>query len=356
MPSDAKSHLSSPPTERPKLLVVDDDEVTLAMIADALGERFEIVALGNGQAALAAIRETAFACVMADHLMPGVTGVELLDACHELRPQTMRILMTASESNEVYAQAVNRARVHRLLLKPLRWLELPSIVSGAIREGHLAADNRRLVQQLGDSNARLEEQVAQRTVELQTAVHRLEQLALRDGLTDLYNHRYVHDALEAEVSRAKRHGHELALLFIDVDNFKPYNDRHGHPAGDMLLKRVADLLAGGRDSGLPVNARVSDIVARYGGDEFVMILPETGSVGAGVKAERVRRRIAEFPFEHAGTQPIGSVSVSIGVATFPEHAASKEALIEVANRELASAKGLGRNRVCIAGADAATQR
>jgi diguanylate cyclase (GGDEF)-like protein len=347
-PLPIASHLSSPPGERPKLLIVVDDEVTLAMIADALGERFEIIAMGSPQSALDAIRETAFACVMVDQSVPGMTGVEVLAASHELRPQAMRILMTADESREVYAQAVNRARVHRLLLKPLRWLELPSIVSGAIREGQLTVDNRRLLQELADSNVRLEALVAQRTSELQTAVSRLEQLALRDGLTDLYNHRYAQDALAAEIARARRHNHELALLFIDVDHFKLYNDRNGHPAGDLLLKRMADLLMGGRDSGLPINARVSDIVARYGGEEFVMILPETGHVGARVKAERVRRKIAEFPFEHAAAQPGGCVSASIGVAVFPEHAQSKEALLAVADRELYRAKAQGRNRICVA--------
>jgi diguanylate cyclase (GGDEF)-like protein len=118
-----------------------------------------------------------------------------------------------------------------------------------------------------------------------------------------------------------------------------------------LLKRVADVLVGGRNSGLPVQARASDIVARYGGEEFVMVLPETGLQGALVKAERVRRSIAEFTFDRGDTQPGGIVSASIGVATFPDHGAEKQGLIDAADRELYRAKNGGRNRVCGPGVD-----
>ena len=112
---------------------------------------------------------------------------------------------------------------------------------------------------------------------------------------------------------------------------------------------VADVLVGGRNSGLPVQARASDLVARYGGEEFLMVLPETGFEGALIKAERVRAKIAEFAFDQADTQPGGIVSASIGVATFPEHGTEKQALIDAADRELYRAKRDGRNRVCAPG-------
>jgi diguanylate cyclase (GGDEF)-like protein len=232
------------------------------------------------------------------------------------------------------------------------------MLSDAIREARLEAENARLVtelaiknEELGRINERLEADVRQRTQDLEIAVKKLEELALRDGLTNLYNHRFLQEALDAELARARRHGHPLSLVFLDVDYFKVYNDRHGHPAGDRLLRKLADVLVGGRESGLPLQARRSDIVARYGGEEFVMVLPETTNEGAVVKAERIRRTVAEFPFEHRQTQPGQCISVSIGVATFPAHGDEKQKLIDAADRELYRAKRGGRNRVCVAGGD-----
>jgi diguanylate cyclase (GGDEF)-like protein len=138
----------------------------------------------------------------------------------------------------------------------------------------------------------------------------------------------------------------VGLLFIDVDHFKIYNDKHGHPAGDRLLRRLSEVLTGGRESGLPTQTRASDVVARYGGEEFVVLLPETTFDGTLIKAERIRRLIADFPFEQAAAQPLGRVSVSIGAAAFPEHGIEKQQLIDAADRELYRAKHAGRNRVC----------
>jgi diguanylate cyclase (GGDEF)-like protein len=278
-----------------------------------------------------------------------------LDRAHELHLAAARVLITASDRVTVLKDAVNLARVHRFLSKPLRLMELPQLVGDAIREARLEAENARLVKELSHKNAelaraneRLELEVQARTRELQAAVAELEQLALRDGLTGLYNHRYFQECLDAELARARRHGHAVSLLFIDVDHFKQYNDQHGHPAGDKLLRKVAGLLTGGRDSGLPVSTRKSDIVARYGGEEFVMLLPETSLDGAVIKAERLRSTIASYPFEHAAAQPSKCVSVSVGVASFPTHGADKQELISAADKMLYRAKNAGRNKVIAA--------
>ncbi len=336
-----------------KVLVVDDDDDIVSMVSAVLRNHYDVVRANDGKSAVAALEQHEVAAIIADHMMPGITGVELLDAGHALRPAAARILITASDRVNVLKDAVNLARVHRFVSKPLRLKELPTLIGNAIREAQLEAENARLVTELAAKNdelnlinGRLEAEVRQRTQELQIAVQKLEQLALRDGLTGLFNHRYLQEALEAELARAKRHNHCLSILFIDVDHFKVYNDRSGHPAGDKLLGRIADLLVGGRNSGLPQQVRVSDIAARYGGEEFVLVLPETGLDGALVKAERIRRTVAEFPFDGAQDQPGGRLSVSIGVAAFPQHATEKKQLIEVADRELYRAKRSGRNCVC----------
>ncbi|MFI5308695.1 MAG: diguanylate cyclase [Polyangiales bacterium] len=330
-----------------RVLIVDDDEISLRMLSSALGAHFEVVTFTDGASAINLLKREHFDAIIADHFMPGMTGAELLDRGHALRPGAARVLVTASDRLETLGDAVNRARVHRFLVKPVRLPELPTLLDGAMREASLEAENVRLLAELALANSRLEAEVRQRTAELERAIAQLEQLALRDGLTGLYNHRYMQQALDAEISRAKRHGHELSLLFVDVDHFKDYNDRNGHPAGDDLLRALGELLGGGRPGSMRV--RASDIVARYGGEEFVLILPETGITGAAVKAEYVRRAVAGYDFEHGPAQPNGRVSVSIGVATFPTNASDKEGLIAAADRELYRAKALGRDRVCVCG-------
>ena len=338
---------------RPQILVVDDDDDINLMLETVLGMEFRVVTARDGASAMAALGSHQFSGVIADHMLPGITGVELLDRAHVLQPGAARILITASDRVNVLKDAINQARVHRFLSKPLRLQELSALVGGAIREAQLEAENVRLVAELSvkntelaRSNERLELEVQARTAELRTAVAELEQLALRDGLTGLFNHRYFQESFEVEVSRARRHGHPVALLFIDVDHFKHYNDRHGHPAGDKLLRKLASVLMGGGESGLPSSTRKSDVVARYGGEEFVMLLPETTLAGALIKAERMRAAIAHYKFDQASVQPLGCVSVSIGAACFPDHGQDKQELIAVADKMLYRAKHEGRNRVC----------
>ena len=170
-------------------------------------------------------------------------------------------------------------------------------------------------------------------------------LANKDGLTKLYNHRYFQERIRQEFSQAKRQKSFVSLILMDVDNFKHYNDTHGHPAGDKLLKELAVLLARHEGVSGETMKRVTDIVARYGGEEFVMILPFTPYEGAKIKAERVREAIEAYAFDHADQQPLACVSVSVGVATYPDHADDPAELIQLADKALYHAKRLGRNRV-----------
>ena len=126
---------------------------------------------------------------------------------------------------------------------------------------------------------------------------------------------------------------------IDVDHFKKYNDKHGHPAGDEVLRQVARLLVEGR--------RVNDFCARYGGEEFGVVLVDTPKLTAAQVADKLRQRIAEFPFVNAGTQPQGMLTVSIGVASFPDDAGDPEALVRSADAALYRAKAGGRDCVVL---------
>jgi two-component system cell cycle response regulator len=163
----------------------------------------------------------------------------------------------------------------------------------------------------------------------------MRQLAETDPLTGLLNRRTFDDKLVQEVDRATRYGTVLSCLMIDIDHFKSTNDTYGHHAGDRVLMQFAELL--GREQ------RSMDVVARFGGEEFVVVLPETGSAGARLFAERVLRRVQAMSFGEGGAAI--PITVSIGIATFPdERASDAEALLRLADRNLLRAKSDGRNR------------
>ncbi|HJQ12231.1 MAG TPA: GGDEF domain-containing protein [Gemmatimonadaceae bacterium] len=168
---------------------------------------------------------------------------------------------------------------------------------------------------------------------------RLEALARTDPLTQLLNRRALLQQLASEVERTRRYNAPLSILMIDVDEFKDVNDTHGHLAGDQVLIEVALLLAR--------TARSVDLVARYGGDEFVIAVPETGEAGAIAFAERLRDKIQSHAFDIGKGEPL-RLTVSIGVADFPEaKIESAEDLLDCADQALYRAKAGGRNLVCV---------
>jgi diguanylate cyclase (GGDEF)-like protein len=168
-------------------------------------------------------------------------------------------------------------------------------------------------------------------------VRQLEAEVVTDDLTGVYNYRYLRIALHREVQRAARLGHPLALLMLDVDHLKEYNDRFGHLAGSSVLKQIAAVLR--------TTVREIDLVAKYGGDEFLLILPHTRRDGAGAAAERLRRAVEATAFPGIAS---GEMTCSIGISTFPDHGVTAEALLAAADEALFSAKRSGRNRVAVA--------
>jgi diguanylate cyclase (GGDEF)-like protein len=161
---------------------------------------------------------------------------------------------------------------------------------------------------------------------------RAEVEAITDGLTGLYNHRYLHERLEEELERARRHGTRVSLLFFDCDQFKRYNDLYGHKAGDAALGRIARIAE--------AHSRRVDLAARYGGEEFVLVLVDTDHPGALTVAERIREEV-----EISSTLAGRPLSVSVGVVTCPDDAAAKDELLDKADWAMYAAKRAGRNRV-----------
>lgn len=161
---------------------------------------------------------------------------------------------------------------------------------------------------------------------------------ITDQLTGLYNFRYFHEYLNDEISRATRYKHNFAIMIIDIDHFKHYNDTQGHPMGNIILKEVSTILH--------ESVHREDFIARYGGEEFVVILPETDVHGARAAGERLRAAIEQSPFPGEKDQPSGKITISIGGAIFPRDSEAGKALIEKADKALYQAKTKGRNRVC----------
>jgi diguanylate cyclase (GGDEF)-like protein len=182
----------------------------------------------------------------------------------------------------------------------------------------------------------------QASLALQNALlhEELERLSVTDRLTELYNHGYFQERLEEEIGRATRFDHQVSLIMLDIDDFKDFNDSYGHPHGDRVLRTVSSVIK--------ENLREIDVAARYGGEEFVVVLPETETEGARAVGERIRERVAAFPFVGGEGLPAVHKTVSLGVATFPEHADSPSALIESADQALFHAKRNGKNQVSTA--------
>lgn len=171
-------------------------------------------------------------------------------------------------------------------------------------------------------------------------LRRAEELSVTDDLTSLYNSRYLNQVLRRETKRASRSGRPMSLLFLDLDGFKSVNDRHGHLCGSRALIEAAAVIKG--------CARETDVVARFGGDEFAVVLPDTGCEGAVAVAERVRERIAAYAFLKDSDGLDIRLTASVGVATLPDVAASAEELIKAADTAMYRVKDRGKNGVLLA--------
>jgi len=165
---------------------------------------------------------------------------------------------------------------------------------------------------------------------------RSEELSVTDDLTKLYNSRYLNACLLREVHRARRYRSQVSLIFLDLDGFKNVNDQHGHLAGSRALVEVGAVIKN--------MVREIDVVCRFGGDEFTVILPQTGLEGARIIADRIRRRLEETVFLEAFGFLV-RITASFGIASFPDHAGSEKALIQKADEAMYKVKGSGKNAI-----------
>lgn len=216
-----------------------------------------------------------------------------------------------------------------------------TVAALVIIERQTAAQQPTLEWSVGEALSEMLEGPAQ-ALDNALKLRRSEALSVTDDLTQLYNSRYLNQVLRREAKRASRSGRPLSLLFLDLDGFKGVNDTHGHQAGSRALVEAAAVIRR--------CARETDVVARFGGDEFAVILPDTGSEGAAAVGERVRERLGLHPFLEGNGLDI-RLTASVGVATLPDVAASAEELVRAADMAMYQVKDSGKNGIRIAQAE-----
>jgi diguanylate cyclase (GGDEF)-like protein len=234
-----------------------------------------------------------------------------------------------AQSQVVYTRNRNLSGMQSLLILPLvvREAAIGTLALAARRRDAFGAEVRPALQLLANQLA----------VALSNAasVARLEELATTDGLTGCFNKRYFNDELKQRLQAAQRFGRKLSLIIVDLDHFKTVNDTYGHHTGDVVIQELGQVLRRLK--------RETDVVARFGGEEFCLLCEETTAEGALQLAERVRQELEHTAFE----TELGSlrVTASLGIATYPEHGKDKQALFAAADRALYAAKHNGRNQV-----------
>lgn len=308
------------------ILIVDDEIAIRELVGEILaGEGHEVTLAEDGEDALEKFKRTWHEIVFSDFRMPKMNGIELLGAIKEINENTQFVIMTshASINNSIDALKLG---AFDYILKPFDDLD---VVTDAANRAIANLSGIRRQQDLVNTLAR-------KNQDLESLNKEFRELAIRDGLTGLFNYRYAQERLEEEFDRATRFERDLSVLFIDLDHFKFFNDAHGHQAGDEILQILSGIMT--------KSVRESDTLARWGGEEFIVIALETAREDACRLAERIRMSVIEYSFPNAEQQPLGVISLSIGVASRSDGTDSYEKLLRLADDAVYSAKDTGRNR------------
>ncbi len=309
------SHSPQDVPPAPTILVVDDDPVVRELMAEAIRlAGYQVDDCGDGVEALEQNAAQDYDLIVTDMRLPGLDGLSLIRELKAVSSDTDVIVITGYGTIENAVECM-KAGATDYLIKPFTVDQIQLAVRRAVEHRELRRKARER--------------------------EFFKELSYMDALTGIRNRRYFDEALEAEIQRASREGTCFVLLMIDIDNFKFYNDVNGHQKGDDALKKIAALFSAA--------CRNYDTVARYGGEEFAIIFPGVDRGNALELASRIQWAMRRTEFDGEEFIPSGALTISIGVACFPEHARTGEGLVGRADQALYEAKNSGRNQTIICG-------
>ncbi len=296
-----------------KILIVDDDDNIRENMQDILDEEgYAVTGVESVELARQQLRKEVYNLALVDVRFPDGSGLELLKGIKSRNTELMIIIFTGFASVESAVNAMNQG-AFAYLQKPLNMDEVKITIKKALEMQSIAWENKNLIK-------------------------KLKELSIKDPLTNLNNYRFLRERLAWEFKRAQRYILPLSVLMVDIDYFKSINDVYGHQYGDMILKELAGYLLS--------YARGNDIVVRYGGEEFLVLLPDTGKHGAWQFGKRLLEAFQEHIFDPEGRRI--KLKISMGIASFPEDGFDTEAgLLDSSDQALRNAKEAGGDRLAL---------
>ena len=293
------------------ILIVDDD----SSVRDAMEEflrmsKFRISSASSGETALEILKKNNVDLVITDILMPGMDGLELTDIIKRDHDSDV-IVITGYSEDYSYEEAISKG-ASDFIFKPVRFEELLLRIKRVLRERRLSKDRAQML-------------------------IKLKQMAITDGLTKLYNSRYFYTQIEMEIDRMNRYHHPLALLLLDIDNFKNYNDTFGHLDGDKVLLRLGEIIK--------KCLRAMDTAYRYGGEEFTVLLPETAIEEAVTVAQRIQSKLLSEEFVSMSGEK-NRITLSVGVTEYSPKEDPVSFILR-ADKAMYLSKSKGKNTISI---------
>ncbi len=293
------------------LLVEDSREEQALFISHLTEQPYRLLVAANGREALELVENERVDCLLIDILLPDMDGFSLCKKIHddEAFRHIQTVGITSAEDLSLKIRGIE-AGFDDYLIKPVNFTELKVRIKALLKK-------KAYIDQL------------------QNKYHAVFQQAISDSLTGLYNNAYSKHFLKIDLQKAERQGYPISLIMADLDNFKQVNDEYGHITGDLVLKEIAAILT--------KNIRLTDVAARYGGEEFALILPYTDPDDAIILAERILTAVRSHTFTIKETTLDLNLTISLGLATYPDHAASVSELFERADQALYKSKELGKD-------------
>ncbi len=327
------------------LLIVDDEPYLLPTLSRLLEREVRVLTASCAKTAQEHFAREKIDIILTDQRMPQRTGAQLLEWVRENSPETIRLLMTGYSELEDAVEAINRGQVYYYLRKPWRTEELLQVLRNAIEKVRLQQERENLIGELQALNSQLEQRVRERTAELEQAnvllkdhARQLEDLARTDELTGLQNRRAIAEIATQEIERHRRYPAPFAMGIIDVDHFKDVNTQFLLTGGDAVLRGLAAVLDN--------CVRGADTIGRLGGEEFMVIAPETTFAGAEKLAERIRSTVEASPIRYRNE----AISITVSAGFIVVEGGTDidfDTLHHLASDAMREAKNGGRNRCVI---------